>query len=169
MKRRFFVTLSILALSCHLPNFFCLLSCSRSTSFEGSWSSPCWFAPFVHDRRSFRGHSSLTLPTGAWAWGPVLLITSRKLIFSRQCWVPSWRLRVFDKSLLPRWDEVPCVFDVVYFSFITGVARRFPFSLPPLFFCVRVRIFSLLLTGSWESRGAIEEAFLLIRSWSTGS
>ena len=49
MKRKFFITLSILALSCHLPSFFCLLSYLMSTLFEDSWSSPCWF--FLRDWR----------------------------------------------------------------------------------------------------------------------
>ena len=70
MKKNFLIILSILALSCHLPSFSCLLSYSMSTFFEGSWSSPHWFVLFIHDRRSFRGHSHLTLFLGARAWGP---------------------------------------------------------------------------------------------------
>ena len=160
MKRNFLIILSILALSYCLPSFFRLLSCSMLTLFEGSWSSPCWFVLFVHDRRSFQGHSSLMLPFGARAWGPELLVTLRKSIFSCQCWVPSWRLRVFDKSLLPHWDEVPCVFDVdevpcvfdvVCFSLITGVARHFSFFSSLFYFLffifyVRVSVFPLLIT-----------------------
>ena len=70
MKRNFLVTLSILALSCRLPSFSCLLSYSMSMLFEGFWSSSHWFALFVHDWRSFRGHSNLTFSPGVRAWGP---------------------------------------------------------------------------------------------------
>ena len=127
MKIFFSITSSTHVLSCRLPNFFRFLPCSISMSFEGTQSSLYWPVPFVYDRRFVRGHSSLTLPFGVWARGSELLVALREPSYPWPVLRALLEIEDFDKNPNPHWDEVSCIFDVIYFPFVADAVRRFPF------------------------------------------